>query len=137
MSFNELNFDDDYKENMAPTMIRQRHKMQLIETTNAMLDAFSKYRSLWGKKYKKAVNDVFKDYFKGVKVINKKNPIFLEMPKLVAVGKDTGQIKKVYEGQNPEEVDVEVHSQLDNNESALINQETQALIENKDNNQII
>ena len=133
MGFNDLNFDNDYKEDMAPTMIRQRYKLQLIATTNNELDAFSKYRALWGKKYNKAVRDVFNDYFKGVRKINKKNPIYAEMPKLVPVGKDTGQIKEVYDGENVKDVkDVTVFDSLNSQPSVnVIENDTTISIEDK------
>ena len=80
---------------MAPMMIRQRHKTQLILTTNFQLEALSKDKVLYGRKFKKARRDLLKDYFLGVKKINKKNPVFIEMPKLQEVA--NGQVKKVYD----------------------------------------
>lgn len=96
-NFNKIDFeyDNDYKQEMAPMMIRQRHKTQLILTTNFQLEALSKDKVLYGRKFKKARRDLLKDYFLGVKKINKKNPVFIEMPKLQEVA--NGQVKKVYD----------------------------------------
>ncbi len=123
--------DNECLEDMAPAMIRQRHKLTLINTTNSALNAFSRFKALWGNYYKKATRDIFRDYFKGVKAINKKNPIYLEMPKLVAVGKDNGQIKKQYDGQKLEDAEIEIHSQLDSVNSEKIDLPANELIEDK------
>ena len=93
--FNDLVFDDDYRDNLAPVMTRQRYKMQLLKTTNAELEELAKSKVLWGKDYKKSHKDFMKDYRKGIKVINKKNPVYIEMPTLKEVGKGKGQYKTV------------------------------------------
>lgn len=130
MNSNDLNFDEDYKEQMAPVMVRQRHKSQLISSTNKELDMFSRYKALWGKKYNRAIKDVLKDYFKGVRVINKKNPIFAEMPKLVPVG--NGLVKQVYDNQSVDEVtDVDVNLPLNADEPNSIDLPKNLSIEDK------
>lgn len=93
--FRDLVFDDDYSGDMTPIMTRQRYKMQLLKTTNAELEELARSKVLWGKNYKKWHKDLIKDYGKGVKVINKKNPVYIEMPTLKQVGKGTGYYKKV------------------------------------------
>jgi len=81
---------------MVPIMIRQKHKTQLLLTTNFQLENLSKDMELYGRKYKKIQKDLLKDYFAGVKMINKKNPVFIEMPSLVEDKKEKS-IKKVYD----------------------------------------
>lgn len=91
----DFDFDSDYKQEMTPVMIRQKHKTQLILSTNYELEQLSRDKQLYGRKYKKATKDILKDYFLGVKKINKKNPVFIEMPQLTAVA--NGQVKQKYE----------------------------------------
>lgn len=93
--FNKIDFDydNDYTESMSPIMMRQRHKTQLLLTTNFQLENLSKDMALYGKKYRKVQKDLFKDYFLGVKMINEKNPVFIEMPTLK---EDNGKIIKFY-----------------------------------------
>ena len=120
--FNKINFDydKDYEQEMTPVMIRQKHKTQLIMTTNYQLEQLSRDKLLYGRKYKKATNDILRDYFLGVKKINKKNPVFIEMPQLKAVA--NGQIKKEYEkSYEKEEYDDEI----------LVNMPDTVLIEDK------
>ena len=91
---------------------------------------FSRYKALWGKKYNRAIKDVLKDYFKGVRVINKKNPIFAEMPKLVPVG--NGLVKQVYDNQSVDEVtDVDVNLPLNADEPNSIDLPKNLSIEDK------
>lgn len=98
--------DNDYQQEMTPVMVRQRHKTQLISTTNHELELLSRDKLLYGRKYKKAVKDILKDYFLGVKKINQKNPVFIEMPQLKAVA--NGQIKKEYDKQLNTDVEDEI-----------------------------
>ena len=95
--FNKVDFDydNDYVQAMVPIMIRQKHKTQLLLTTNFQLENLSKDTELYGRKYKKVQKDILKDYFAGVKMINKKNPVFIEMPSLVEE-KQEKSVKKVY-----------------------------------------
>lgn len=96
--FNKVDFDydADYAQAMVPIMIRQKHKTQLLLTTNFQLENLSKDMELYGRKCKKIQKDLLKDYFAGVKMINKKNPVFIEMPSLVEDKKEK-PIKKVYD----------------------------------------
>lgn len=91
--FVDVDFDDDYRIDMAPVMMRQRYKLQLLLTTNKMLEELSRSKVVWTGKDKKARKDFLKDYFKGVRVINKKNPVYIEMPTLKEVG--NGRYKQV------------------------------------------
>lgn len=91
-----INFDidDAFSLDNTPTMERIRHKRKLIMDTNDIFVQLSKVQTIYPKGYyKRLQKEIKKDVFKGLKVINVKNPVFIEMPTLKKVG--NGQIKAV------------------------------------------
>lgn len=96
MDFKGVYMFDNYEDYVAPTMERLRHKKQLINDLNELLKNLSMYEKLYKRKYKKFLNSVLSDGIKGFRQINKKNPIFIEMPKLKAVPNTNGQVRKQY-----------------------------------------
>ena len=85
---------DEYSDLIAPTMERLRHKKQLIKDLNEVLKDLSIYEKLYKNRYKKFLKSILNDGIKGFKCIDKKNPIFIEMPKLEPIA--NGQVKHVY-----------------------------------------
>lgn len=92
--------DSDFTLDNTPTMERIRHKRKLILDTNSIFIELSKNQNIYPKGYyKKLQNEIKKDVMKGIKVINKKNPVFIEMPTLEQVG--NGQIRERYSNADP------------------------------------
>lgn len=91
-----INFDIDnaFSLDNTPTMERIRHKRKLIMDTNDIFAQLSKVQTIYPKGYyRRLQREIKRDVFKGLKVINRKNPVFIEMPRLKQVG--NGQIKAV------------------------------------------
>lgn len=94
--------DKDFTLDGTPTMERIRHKKKLLQDTNGIFSDLSKYKTVYPKGYyNRILREIKKDVYKGFKVINKKNPVFIEMPKLESVG--NGMVKEKYDGKNDEE----------------------------------
>lgn len=92
--------DSDFTLDNTPTMERIRHKRKLISDTNGIFAELSKMQNIYPKGYyKKMQNEIKKDVMKGIKVINKKNPVFIEMPTLEKIG--NGQVKEKYSNREP------------------------------------
>lgn len=92
-----INFDIDSNFSLddTPTMERIRHKRKLIKDTNDIFAELSKFKTIYPRWYfRRMQNEIKKDVYKGIKVINKKNPVFIEMPTLKKVG--NGQVVKTY-----------------------------------------
>ena len=85
----------------VPLMERLKHKAKLINSLDKLWLSISANRKAYPSGFEKAVvKSLMKDFKKGLKVIDKKNPVFIEMPSLKQVGKKAGYTKKVYD--NPE-----------------------------------
>lgn len=90
----------------ADTMLRLEQKGKLIHDVSFILENLAKrvqvYNSLgWrGKRFLgSSVKSVYKDFKKGLYSINKKIPVFVELPKVKSVS-DNGEISKTYDGEN-------------------------------------
>ena len=105
-----VEYEEDYFN--ADTMKRLEHKGKLIADINYILKDVSKYKQVYfdlgfyGRRIrKKIVKTVYKDFVKGIKVVNDKFPVYVELPKVRSVS-DDGTISKQYEGQEvPTEFD--------------------------------
>lgn len=104
--------DENYFD--AETMERLKQKGKLITDTSKIFEDLSKkiqvYKVLGfrGKRFlKKSVSSVYKDFRKGLFKINKKIPVFVEMPTLKSVG-ESGVVSKTYDGES-EPSSYEVH----------------------------
>ena len=85
----EKNFYDN-----APSMERLIHKGQLINNCIGVYKTLAQYVAVIPKSFrKKAERSVTRDFMKGLRVINKNNPVFVSMPKLERVG--NGMVKEV------------------------------------------
>ncbi len=89
----------------AETMERLNQKGKLITDTSKVFEELAKrkevYKTLgWrGKRFMSgAVKTVHKDFKLGLKKINKKIPVYVELPKLKSVG-DSGVVSKTYDGE--------------------------------------
>ena len=98
----------------TPTMERLRHKSKLIKDTNEIFSDLSKLQLIYPKGYyKKVMKEIKKDVYKGFKVINEKNPVFIEMPKLNSVG--NGMISKTVSDNISEDENIEVNLPITEN----------------------
>ena len=94
--------DDDVFEGV-PIMERLKHKGKLIQSADTLWTSLSGNAQIYPRGYKKKISKaLMKDIYKGIKIIDKKNPVYAEMPKIVPVG--NGQVKQVYDGQKKEDV---------------------------------
>ena len=81
----------------VPLMERLKHKAKLIKSLDDLWLSISANKRAYPKGFEKyAVKSLMKDFKKGLKVIDQKNPVFIEMPALKKAGTD-GYVKKVYE----------------------------------------
>lgn len=103
----------------VPCMQRLRHKKRLIYDLNCILTNLASKETLYKRYYKKFLKSILKDGLEGFKKINKKNPVFIEMPSLKPTKID-GYVKEVYD--NAETTD---------DENILINIPDNPLIEDK------
>lgn len=109
----------DYNEfDGLPLAERLKHKLRMFRAIETEWKATAQLLATYPKGYRRLkVKDLMKDVKKGLKVINKKNKMYVEMPELVSVG--NGQVKKVYDSTLPnstadDEIDVQLPS-CDNN----------------------
>ena len=104
---------DRISEQVSQTMERLAHKIQLLYDTTDMWKTIAQNKACYPKAYYKAyVKSILKDTKKGLKEINKKNGVYVEMPTLKSVG--NGQIQKVHDSEDinmgDEEIDVHLPS---------------------------
>ena len=98
----------------VPLMERLKHKAKLIKSLDDLWLSISANKRAYPKGFEKvSVRSLMKDFKKGLKVIDKKNPVFIEMPSLKKVGTD-GYVKKVYELQNDSSADDNIEVRLPN-----------------------
>lgn len=87
---------DDLDIDDVPLMERLKHKIKLHDALRLVFKTISAEQNSYPKSYTRLMLRTFvKDARKGIKIINKKNPVFVEMPKLESVG--NGMIKRVNE----------------------------------------
>ena len=85
---------DKMEQQVSQTMERLAHKIRLLYDTTDMWKTIAQNKACYPKAYYKAyVKSILKDTKKGLKEINKKNGVYVEMPTLKAVG--NGQIQRV------------------------------------------
>ena len=90
-------FDEDINLEDIPVMERLKHKVKLHKTVSPLWKEISAEKEAYPRGYQKFITKtLMKDVKKGIKIINKKNPIFIEMPTLTSVG--NGAIKRVPDG---------------------------------------
>ncbi|MBE5741210.1 MAG: hypothetical protein E7351_01590 [Clostridiales bacterium] len=90
----------------VPLMERLKHKAKLIKSLDELWLSISANKRAYPKGFERtSVKSLMKDFKKGLKVIDKKNPVFIEMPTLKKAGTD-GYVKKDYSlpNGNPDEV---------------------------------
>lgn len=94
--FENLDIDD------VPLMERLKHKIKLHDAVRQVWKTLSAEKQTYPKSYARMMQRTFlKDVKKGLKIINKKNKVYIEMPNLEEVG--NGMIKRVYENIDEEE----------------------------------
>lgn len=102
---------DRMSEQVSQTMTRLSHKIQLLYDTTDMWKTIAQNRACYPKKYYRAyVKSILKDTKKGLREIDKKNGVYVEMPKLESVG--NGQVKKVYADNLTRDDEVEITSPI-------------------------
>lgn len=107
-------FEDLRETFNAPLMERLNHKGTLIKALDELWLSISANKRAYPKGIEQiAVKSLKKDFKKGLKVIDKKNPVFIEMPALKKVGKD-GYVKRVHEMQNSNSADENIEVRLPN-----------------------
>lgn len=90
---------EDFNVDDTPTMERIRHKRKLIKDTNDIFSDLAKAREIYPRGYyNKVTKSIKRDVYIGLREINKKNPVYIEMAKLVKVG--NGQTKKIGDEEN-------------------------------------
>lgn len=87
---------DKMEGQVTPTMERLSHKIQLLYDTTNMWKVISQNKACYPKPYLKAyMKSILKDTKKGLKEIDKKNGVYVEMPTLKSIA--DGQVQRVYE----------------------------------------
>lgn len=90
---------EEYDE--TPSMERIKHFSKLIKDADKIWDSMSRNRKIYPLLYFSFLRRKLKKYVKkGVKVLEKKIPIYVEMPKYKKVG--NGQVKKEYDKRYPQ-----------------------------------
>ena len=90
-----FNENDDVLDN-ENLPARLKSKIVLYRAVEDIWKDNSADRKTYPRGYeRKKTRDIMKDVKKGIKIINKKVPLYIEMPTLKEVG--NGQIKKVYD----------------------------------------
>jgi len=96
----------------VPLMERLKHKAKLIKGLDDLWLSISANKRAYPKGFEKVtIRSLMKDYKKGLKVIDKKNPVFIEMPTLKKAGTD-GYTKKEYAIANKMSSDEEIEVRL-------------------------
>lgn len=111
--------EDLFEKTMS--MKRLKAKAKLIKDVSSLFAGISKYKATfadcgtYGKLFKrKAVKTVYKDFVKGLKVINKKISVYVEMPKYKPEG--DGAYSLHYDGEKKDEGNKEVIVHLQDEE---------------------
>lgn len=112
------------------SMKRLAVKAKLIKDSSGLFKNLEKDRQVlntyYGKKYRrKAEKSVFKDFNKGLKIINNKIPVYIELPKLKPEGNGGYSISTAQNDDAPKEVifenvlEVEEHKLIENSEEEI------------------
>lgn len=89
------NFDDLNMFDCPDVAIRLRYKIALFDAVEKEFRRTAENQKTYPKGYLKTkTKSIMKDVKSGLKTINKKNPLYLEMPKLEPVA--NGQVRKHY-----------------------------------------
>lgn len=89
------NFDDLNMFDCPDVAIRLRYKIALFDAVEKEFRRTAENQKTYPKGYLKTkTKSIMKDVKSGLKIINKKNPLYLEMPKLEPVA--NGQVKQVF-----------------------------------------
>lgn len=89
-NFNDLDIFD-----CPEVAIRLKYKIALFDAVESEFRRTSENQKTYPRGYLKTkIRSLIKDIKSGLKIINKKNPLYLEMPKLEPVA--NGQVKQVY-----------------------------------------
>lgn len=84
-------------------------KLKLFHAIEGEMVETSKNKNAYYKGYEPIkAKSLMKDVKKSLKIINKKNPLYVEMPKLVPQKTD-GTYKQVYDGQKEEDAENIIH----------------------------
>lgn len=112
------------------SMKRLAIKAKLIKDSSGLFKNLEKDRQVlntyYGKRYRrKAEKSVYKDFNKGLKIINGKIPVYIELPKLKPEGNGSYSISKVKEDDSPKEViienvlEIEEHKLLESDKNGM------------------
>lgn len=114
------------------SMKRLKIKGKLIKDVSMLFKSLSQYKevlkSYYGKKFRrKAERSVYKDFVKGLKGVNSKVPVFIELPKLKEYGnggyteeKDSKKEAPVVDKDKPPEVVYENVDLLEGNSMPIL-----------------
>ena len=73
--------------NMEVSMKRLSNKGRLIDDCSLLFSGLSENREVLPKRFrKKCEKTILRDFIAGLKIINKKIPVYIEMPELKSVG---------------------------------------------------
>lgn len=90
------NFDDLNLFDCPDVAIRLKYKIALFDAVEKEFRRTAENQKTYPKGYLRTkTKSIMKDLKSGLKIINKKNPLYVEMPKLEPVA--NGQVKQVYE----------------------------------------
>ena len=113
---------DDYEDlDVGMVAERLKHEMALFHVAEKAFAETSEKRKTYPRKFEGLkTRTVMKEVRHGLKIIKKKNPLYIEMPTLKEVG--NGQVKKIYDEKYKDKPDIDevvcydTHVSLDNSE---------------------
>ena len=101
------------------SMKRLQVKAKLIEDCSVIFSGLSKRAEVLPKKFKKvAERNILRDYCKGLRIINKKCPVYVELPKIESCG--NGMYREIDE-KTKEPINDEVHVLTDTYQGQIEN----------------
>ncbi len=105
-----LDFEDFDNEMLA---IRLRYEMNLCHAIESEWQRDSQLNKTYPKSYARLKRKIFlRNFRRGIRIIENKNPLYIEMPKLESVG--NGYIKKVSDNSdNSGDEEIEVHGAIE------------------------
>lgn len=109
-----FNFED------CPTLsIRLKREFELFHAIENEFKKTSENKKTYARGYERfKTRKIMKNLKQGIKIIEKKNPLYIEMPKLESVG--NGAVKKTYDDSlvNRPDDEIEVFDPIDDNQIA-------------------
>lgn len=106
--------------NNSESMLRLKHKGKLIKDCIDLYSLLARYKAVTPKSFRrKSEKSINRDFVCGLRKINKNNPVYIEMPKVVSVG--NGLTRKVDAKTNtPLTNEVDVHPPAVSNNGGVV-----------------